>query len=375
MVYLHSTSKDIAPPVNAETLHTSLLDNLTTAVVVLDEDLCLFHINPAAEALLETSDRRSHHAYIGDILLNADELIPSLREVQKKRHTFIARKSEVTLINRRKLIVDYAVSPVNEIGTNYLLVEIQPLDRSWMISRKEALLSTHETTLELVRGLGHEIKNPLGGIRGAAQLLALELDNKELQEYTRIIIDEADRLVNLVDRLTGTYKKPEIARLNIHEVVERVRALVEAECKGSIKVVRDYDPSIPELAGDSEQLIQAVLNIARNAMQALSEAGASISSPSITFKTRTLSHVTIGAQTHRLATRIEIKDNGPGINPEILDNIFYPLISGRAEGSGLGLSIAQTIVKNHKGLIECESQPGATTFIVTLPITPEGNKQ
>lgn len=360
---------------NAETLHTSLLDNLTTAVVVLDEALCLFHINTAAEALLEISDRRSHNAHISDVLLNADEMISSLREVQKKRHTFIARKSEVTLSNRRKQIVDYAVSPVNEIGTGYLLVEIQGLDRSWLISRKEALLSTHETTLELVRGLGHEIKNPLGGIRGAAQLLALELTNKELQEYTRIIIDETDRLVNLLDRLTGTYQKPKIARLNIHEVVERVRALVEAECTGSIKIVRDYDPSIPEFAGDSEQLIQAMLNIARNAMQALNEAGNSIDKPTITFKTRTVSHVTIGAETHKLATRIEIRDNGPGIKADILDNIFYPLISGRAEGTGLGLSISQTILNNHKGLIECESQPGATTFIVSLPITAEGSKQ
>ena len=374
MVYLHTNITSGPPTVNTETMHTSLLDNLTTAVVVLDEKLCLFHINPAAEALLEISDRRSHHLFLGEVLANADELVDSLKNVQRNRHTFIARKAELVLHNHHRIIVDYSVSPVNEIGPDFLLLEIQSHDRSWRISKKEALLSTHQTTQELVRGLGHEIKNPLGGIRGAAQLLSLELPDDALRDYTNIIIEETDRLVNLVDRLTGTYQKPDIAMINIHEVVERVRNLVQAECRGEINIVRDYDPSIPELEADSEQLIQAVLNIVRNAMQALSEAKDHIDNPTITLKTRAVSHVTIGSELHKLAVRIKIMDNGPGIKPEILDNIFYPLISGRADGSGLGLSIAQTIVKNHGGLIECESQPGATSFIVTIPILKEGSE-
>lgn len=354
---------------NAESLHTNLLDNLTTAVLVLDADLCLYHMNPAAEALLETSGRRCHQAYIGDLVQLPDRTLHSLRGVQKNRNTVIARKAQMVLHGGARLIVDYAISPVNEIGADFLMMEIQGLDRSYHISRKEALLSTHETTLELVRALSHEIKNPLGGIRGAAQLLAQELPEPELQDYTNIIIKETDRLVNLVDRLTGSYKKPDLRSLNIHEVVERVRHLMEAECQGRIRFVRDYDPSIPEVTGDVEQLIQAVLNIVRNAVQALSEGDMGGAAPEVVLKTRTLSHATIGPVTHRLVARVEVTDNGPGIDPEIIDNIFYPLISGRAEGTGLGLSIAQTIVKNHHGLIECDSQPGRTTFILSLPIS------
>lgn len=353
---------------NTETLHTSLLDNLTTAVILLDGNLCLYHLNPAAEALMETSDRRSHNAFIGDLITGDKQTLKSLRDVQHNGHTFIARKVAWRLTHtNNKVIVDYAVSPVSEIGRDFLLMEIQGLDRSYQISRKEALLSTHETTLELVRGLGHEIKNPLGGIRGAAQLLAQELTDKGLQDYTNIIIEETDRLVNLIDRLTGRYKKPDFQPVNIHEVLERVRNLLEAESGGNIQVVRDYDPSIPEVHGDMEQLIQAALNIARNAMQALNE-NTGQKNPCITLKSRTVSHATIGTITYKLVARVEVIDNGPGIDPEIADNIFYPLISGRAEGTGVGLSIAQTIVKNHYGLIECDSQPGRTSFIISLPI-------
>lgn len=359
---------------NAESLHTSLLDNLTTAVIVLDGDLCLYHLNPAAETLLETSDRRCHNAYIADVFPDCDELVEALRNVQKNRHVVIARKARLALPNSHRLTVDYTLTAVNEVGVDFVLMEIQGLDRSYHISRKEALLSTHETTLELVRGLSHEIKNPLGGIRGAAQLLAQELPDKELQDYTNIIIGETDRLVNLVDRLTGSYKKPDFKTLNIHEVVERVRILVEAETRGRIIFVRDYDPSIPDVCGDVEQLIQAVLNICRNAMQALTEGDMRGVQPRIILRTRTVSHATIGPVMHRLVARVEIIDNGPGIAPDIIENIFYPLISGRAEGTGLGLSIAQSIVNNHHGLIECESQPGRTNFILSLPISNEGKE-
>lgn len=354
---------------NTETFNTSLLDHLTSSVVILDSSFCLFHLNPAAEALFRISDKRSRNSYIGDLLYEPEATLKALRKVQKNKNTFIARKVQLILANGTKILADYSISPINDRDQDFILVEIQELDRSYNISRGETLISNHETTLELVRNLGHEIKNPLGGIRGAAQLLASELPNKELEDYTNVIISEADRLVNLVDRLTGSYQKPKSEKYNIHEVLERVRTLLEAESKGSILFVRDYDPSIPELMGDAEQLIQAVLNVIRNAVQALSESDQS--SPQIILKTRAISHATIGPVLHRLIARIEIIDNGPGISTEIIENIFYPLISGRADGTGLGLSIAQTILKQHNGLIECESQKGQTKFILSIPLSNE----
>ena len=219
----------------------------------------------------------------------------------------------------------------------------------------------------LVRGLAHEIKNPLGGIRGAAQLLARELPNTDLQDYTDVIIQEADRLRNLVDRMLGPYRPPQLTSINIHEITERVCNLIEAETQGDLQILRDYDPSIPDLMGDREQLIQAVLNIVRNAMQALL-AGPPSQHGQITLRTRTLRQFTIGQRRHRLVCRLEIFDNGPSIAPGILDSIFYPMVSGRADGTGLGLSITQNIITRHHGLIECESVPGCTVFTLFLPL-------
>jgi two-component system nitrogen regulation sensor histidine kinase GlnL len=359
--------------VNIESFNTSLLDNLTTAVVVLDHNFCLYHMNPAAETLLETSSQHSRSAPINEVLRTPDELMQALATVDRTGTTLITRKVELLLANNNRLMVDYAITPVTHQDALFFLIELQELNRTWSISRKESMMAKHETTIEMIRGLSHEIKNPLGGIRGAAQLLASELNNPQLQDYTNVIIEETDRLVNLVDRLTGHYKKPNLKTLNVHEVLERVRSLVEAETRGSIKVTRDYDPSLPDIRGDLEQLIQAVLNIVRNAMQALTENKLKGRKPEITLRTRAVSHATIGSIIHKLVCRIEIIDNGPGITPDIIDNIFYPLISGRAEGTGLGLSIAQNIMKNHNGLIECESRDGLTRFILSIPFNTEGN--
>jgi two-component system nitrogen regulation sensor histidine kinase GlnL len=359
----------------AERFNTSLLDHLTTAVVVLDSDCCLYHMNPAAEELLETSNQHSHWAPLRELVRNSHVLLQSIQSVAETDSSFIVRKCELTLPSGGKLMVDYAISRLMEDDKAWFLLELQEINRSWNISRKLALLSTHETAVEMIRGLSHEIKNPLGGIRGAAQLLASELPDSQLQDYTNVIIGEADRLVNLVDRLTGAYKKPNISSLNIHEVLERVRNLVEAESRGAIRIIRDYDPSLPELRGDLEQLIQAVLNIVRNAMQALTENPHPRRKPQIILRTRAVSHATIGNATHKLVLKIEVIDNGPGIPPDIIENVFYPLISGRAEGTGLGLSIAQNIVKNHEGLIECESQEGRTDFIISIPFNIEGSNK
>jgi len=361
----------LALKLNTDNLNTSLLDNLTTAIILLDKDLHVIYINPAAEALLETSDRHSHNTYIGDVLLNVKELVKALKNVKDNGVTFIARKVKLVKANTNRLTVDYSASRLIYENDTYIMLEIQELDRSYNISRKEMLISNHETTLGLVRGLGHEIKNPIGGIRGAAQLLAEELADNNLKDYTNVIIEEADRLVGLIDRLTGQYQKPALQQLNIHEVLERVYNLVIAETRGSIEVEKDYDPSIPEITGDMAQLIQAVLNIVRNAMQSLTESEPAVKNPKIILRTRTVNHVTIGPVMHKLVAKIEIIDNGPGIEQELFENIFYPLISGRANGTGLGLSLSQNILKNHNGLIECDSHEGETCFTISLPLSNE----
>jgi two-component system nitrogen regulation sensor histidine kinase GlnL len=361
----------LALKLNTDNLNTSLLDNLTTAIILLDKDLHVIYINPAAEALLETSDRHSHNTYIADVLLNVKELVKALKNVKDNGVTFIARKVKLVKANTNRLTVDYSASRLIYENDTYIMLEIQELDRSYNISRKEMLISNHETTLGLVRGLGHEIKNPIGGIRGAAQLLAEELADNNLKDYTNVIIEEADRLVGLIDRLTGQYQKPALQQLNIHEVLERVYNLVIAETRGSIEVEKDYDPSIPEITGDMAQLIQAVLNIVRNAMQSLTESEHAVKNPKIILRTRTVNHVTIGPVMHKLVAKIEIIDNGPGIEQELFENIFYPLISGRANGTGLGLSLSQNILKNHNGLIECDSHEGETCFTISLPLSNE----
>jgi two-component system nitrogen regulation sensor histidine kinase GlnL len=347
-----------------EALHRLLLDNLTTATVLLNEQLCLEYMNPAAEILLAVSGQRSHGQFISELFNESSEALFALRQSIAHGHPFTKREAQLTCQAGQQLTVDYAVTPILKSGTTFLLLELHPRDRLLRITREEAQISKQETTRLLVRGLAHEIKNPLGGIRGAAQLLARELPSEELRDYTNVIIEEADRLRNLVDRMLGSNKLPALAASNIHEVLERVCSLVNLESQGSIILLRDYDPSIPELLIDREQMIQAVLNIVRNAMQALEhQAGGRI-----TLRTRSLRQFTIGHQRHRLVCMVEIIDNGPGIPTELQETIFYPMVSGRAEGTGLGLAITQNIISQHQGLIECESQAGHTRFAIFLPL-------
>jgi two-component system nitrogen regulation sensor histidine kinase GlnL len=219
-----------------------------------------------------------------------------------------------------------------------------------------------------VRGLAHEIKNPLGGLRGAAQLLERELDHPEQREYTRIIIDEADRLTELVDRLLGPNTKPRIESVNIHRILEHVVNLVDAEMPGRLGFIRDYDPSLPDIQCDETQIIQAVLNIVRNAAQILDDERQRITAPEITLRTRVVRSFTIGTSLHRLVAQIDIIDNGPGVPADMLDSIFVPMISGRPQGTGLGLAITQSVISRHHGVIECTSRPGKTCFSVFLPL-------
>ncbi|AQZ32030.1 PAS domain-containing sensor histidine kinase [Pseudomonas sp. LPH1] len=351
-----------------DALHRLLLDNLTTATLLLNSQLCLEYMNPAAEMLLAVSGQRSHGQFISDLFTESPEALSSLRQAVEQAHPFNKREAVLTSVTGQTLTVDYAVTPLFSKGETLLLLEVHPRDRLLRITKEEAQLSKQETTKLLVRGLAHEIKNPLGGIRGAAQLLSRELPNEELKDYTNVIIEEADRLRNLVDRMLGSNKLPSLAMTNVHEVLERVANLIEAESQGSITLVRDYDPSIPDLLIDREQMIQAVLNIVRNAMQAIAGQKHDMSLGRISLRTRTLRQFTIGHTRHRLVVKVEIIDNGPGIPPELQETIFYPMVSGRADGTGLGLAITQNIISQHQGLIECESYPGHTVFSIFLPL-------
>ena len=249
-----------------------------------------------------------------------------------------------------------------------VIVEMVPLEQQTRQDREERLAEQAQTNKELIRNLAHEIKNPLGGIRGAAQLLEMEMDSPELTEYTQVIIHEADRLQSLVDRLLAPHRRPHmVGDVNIHEVCERVRSLIMAEFPRGLKVIRDYDISIPEFRGDREQLIQTVLNIAHNACQALTERIANADAE-LTFRSRVTRQVTFGKQRYRLALELHVIDNGPGVPDTIRDRIFYPLVSGREGGSGLGLTLAQTFVQQHHGLIEVDSMPGRTDFKILIPL-------
>jgi len=356
-----------------------LLNSLTTAVMVFSPELRLQYINLAAESLLAISGRQFSGALLSDIFLHSAEDIQEIESATHSAHSFTRRKAQLHLPHGNTLQVDYTVTPLNDLPGAAVLIEIQSTHYSERITRDELLISTHATTRELVRGLAHEIKNPLGGIRGAAQLLASELPASDLsasdlpasdlREYTQVIIEEADRLRKLVDRLIGSRQPMAFRPVNVHEVLERVRSLVQAEVRDSdIEVVRDYDPSIPQLQGDFEQLIQATLNIVRNAVQALESPPPRQTAGRIELRTRIMHHATIGAHFHRLVARLDIIDNGPGVPAGLIDNIFYPMISGRAEGAGLGLSIAHSIVNQHGGIIECQSRPGRTRFSIHLPV-------
>lgn len=341
---------------------TDLLGNLTTAIVLVAPDLTIRYLNAAAEDLLKVSGQRILGEPLELILNEADPSDTALLTAINNKQAFTKRETRLRLPDNHYITADCVVTPTDDA----LILELQPLDRLLRISREEDILASQQTTQTLVRGLAHEIKNPLGGVRGAAQLLAKELPDASLHDYTNIIIEEADRLTRLVDRMLGPFQLPNFSAVNIHEVLEHVKQLVLAESGHSLTISTDYDPSIPEVQGDKEQLIQAVLNIARNGLQALQENNTT--HPSLTFTTRIQRQLTIGNKKHRLVCRVEISDNGPGIDPQLLSAIFLPMISGRAEGTGLGLSISQSILNQHKGIIQAQSEPGQTVFSLYIPI-------
>jgi len=347
-----------------------LLLHQQTGILLVDAELRIAYLNEAAEVLLQVSLSRCKGEPLASIIHTGTQADASeeLTQALATAQPFTRREGHIEVLGVGPLTVDYSVTPIAEPAPGYLLMEFQPVDRKLNIGREDQRLSNQETTRMLIRGMAHEVKNPLGGIRGSAQLLEAELTEPHLKEYTQVVIDEADRLRNLVDRLLGPNQPPVFKPTNIHRVLEHVVRVSFAEWETPPHIERAYDPSIPHLEGDYEQLVQAFLNVIRNALQVLREQGHENASPTLRLRSQTLRRFTIGNTHHRLVVRIDVEDNGPGIPADIADKLFFPMISGRPDGSGLGLAITQNIIGQHRGLIAVDSEPGQTRFSVYLPL-------
>jgi len=342
-------------------------DLLATPVAVMQGQGRVRFVNAALEDALGLSRRTLNDAYLPDYFVDPQPLIMALSGAQSNEFAALRYEAQLRRLHHDEPLPVHVIVALTDLPDE-VIVELLPVEQQTRQEREDRLLDQAQANKELIRNLAHEIKNPLGGIRGSAQLLEMELNDKDLTEYTQVIIHEADRLQTLVDRLLAPHRRPHVVGdVNIHEVCERVRALILAEFPRGLKVVRDYDISIPEFRGDREQLIQAVLNIAHNAAQALQERIVQ-GDAQITLRTRIVRQVTFGKQRYRLALELHVMDNGPGVPDSIKDRIFFPLISGREGGSGLGLTLAQTFVQQHHGLIECESEPGRTDFKILIPL-------
>ncbi len=341
-------------------------DLLATLVAVLGHDGTVLFANAALEDTLGISRRAILGSHLPDIFTDPLSLKNALQGTDGTQLAALRYDAWLKRPNHDPLPVFVIVTQTEQ--SHEIIVELLPLEQQARQDREERLAEQAQANKELIRNLAHEIKNPLGGIRGAAQLLEMEMESRELIEYTQVIIHEADRLQTLVDRLLAPHRRPHlVGDVNIHEVCERVRSLILAEFPKGLTVVRDYDTSIPEFRGDREQLIQTVLNIAHNACQALTEQIAQAQAQ-LTFRTRIARQTTFAKQRYRLALELHVIDNGPGVPEAIKDRIFYPLVSGREGGSGLGLTLAQTFVQQHHGSIECDSAPGQTDFKILIPL-------
>jgi two-component system nitrogen regulation sensor histidine kinase GlnL len=343
------------------------LELLATAVVVLDGSYVVRYTNPAAENLLGAGARSLVGQKFPALFVDGAALEEMLAEALAVHWSYRAQTVAYERAGRDPLPLSCLVAPI-EVPDTPLLVELRPIQEQLRQEREERLLDQQETTRELLRNLAHEIKNPLGGLRGSAQLLERELERPELREYTQVIIKEADRLQVLLDRLLTPRRTVQLGQVNIHEVLERARSLVQAEFPQGIAVIRNYDPSVPDLVGDVEQLIQAVLNVVRNAAQALLSGANGGRGGAIVLRTRAVRQVTIARQRHKLALELQVIDDGPGVPEEIRDRAFNPLVSGREGGSGIGLALVRAYVQNHGGVVEFDSRPGRTIFTLLLPL-------
>jgi two-component system nitrogen regulation sensor histidine kinase GlnL len=346
-----------------EEFHSAVVDGLTTSILLLSRQYEVIYMNQSAEELFGVSYRRVEGMPVSSMLhIDNDEVLTRMQENLDRGQTWTEHECTLSLIGGKEITVDCTVSPIEIDDTENVLIEMVTIDRQLKIARDSHLLKEHQATRSMLRGLAHEIKNPLGGLRGAAQLLESELEDKELTEYTGIIINEADRLHNLVDRMLGPNFVPNKSRQNIHEVLHYVYSLVTVEENNKVKFGVDFDPSIPEINFDRDLLVQALLNITNNALKAINRDG------EILFKSRILRSYTIDSHLHKLVACISIIDNGPGVDEDIAPKIFFPMVSGESDGTGLGLAISQMLINQHGGLIEFESAPGRTEFRVLLPI-------
>ena len=337
-------------------------EHLATAVILLDDDSRIAYINPAAEHLFDVSGKNVLGLPVQQAFTDTAQLLNAMQHAIRDSASYIEHDLTLGTHAHGKLHLHCVATPV-QFDKSFLLLELHPMDRPLKLAREEQMLDQTQANRLLLRNLAHEIKNPLGGIRGAAQLLEQELEKPALREYTHVIVQEADQLSSLMEKLLSPQNASHYSALNIHEVLERVRSVVLAEMPSDLEIQRDYDVSLPPLIGDKEQLIQAMLNIVRNAAQAMHGSG------TIILRTRIARQVTLVKRRHRLAIMVQIIDNGPGIPPELQDKIFYPLVSGHADGHGLGLTLAQDFISQHHGTIEFDSEPGRTCFTVLLPLS------
>jgi two-component system nitrogen regulation sensor histidine kinase GlnL len=346
----------------------TIIDSLHSAVVVIGKELEIVCINPAAEMLFHVSNNRAIGKNIRELVIEEHEFFDRLERSIISNHPYTVYESQLQIHNQKTIDVDYSVSPIEYMSEGkFLLLEFIRIQAQHKHSHEDSILSQYEASKSLLRGLAHEIKNPLGGIRGAAQLLERELSDENNKQYTQIIINEADRLKNLLDRLVGPKDIPTKSDTNIHKILEHVRKLVLAE-NDHTSIAADYDPSIPELHADESMMVQVILNITQNAVKAITSNVDGSTDGKIIYRTRAQRNCTIGSQTHALVAKIEIEDNGCGVPEELQEKIFMPMITGHAEGTGLGLSIAQSLVQQHNGLIEFTSRPDKTIFTILLPI-------
>ena len=349
--------------VNPEKFAEQIIEHQSTALLVFDTQLRLVFINSAGEMMFAHSTRHLCGRSVHELLVNSDEIVEQLAAAITSEQVTIKRGCMLELPDENDLRVNCTFTPMSESGAvNSVLVELRQIDHHLRIEHEESLINQQQATHALVRGLAHEIKNPLGGLRGAAQLLERKIIDESQKEYTHIIIREADRLHALIDRMLGPNTIPQLQAVNLHEILHHVRDLVLVESGDGLTIRQDYDPSLPDLSADRDLLVQALLNIVRNAVQALKGKG------TIRLRTRVQRNFNIGSRKHRLVACIEVIDNGPGIDEVLQKQVFFPMITGRSDGTGLGLSIAQALISRHQGLVECSSKPGETVFTILLPL-------
>lgn len=351
------------PNINA----SKILDYLNSSIICLSENLTINQVNATAEVFFDTSEKVLLGKPFASLFDPNDDnsILSSLQFSLTHNHQITEHEASLTLANRKTIISDYSIHPIIEVDQLNLLVELLPIDRHLEIAKDGQAISQQAASQQLARGMAHEIKNPLGGIRGAAQLLEGEISNPGLKEYTDVIIREADRLQRLLNSMLGPNRKIEKHKVNILEVLEHVRSLILAEFS-NLKINRDYDPSIPELMADKNQLIQAFINMLRNSAQSVSQKLDKYAE--ITLKTRISRQHTIGSKRYKHVVQIDIIDYGPGVAEEVLENIFLPMVTNKPDGTGLGLPIAQQIIFGHNGIIQCQSNPEQTTFTTLLPL-------